>query len=149
MYLSGATMFGLIWLGTTAFAAGCPVGQLEAGPAGDVCCWPGQVVHDGGCVGIPRCPDGTRTLPDRCVPSEVPLSAESRNVMFAGSEYSGQLLFIDGEERGRLPNAFTLPSGVHHWSVRNTLQQVLLEGEVKVRVGDDNQVVMVEAPVAE
>lgn len=142
-------MFGLIWLAATAFAADCPAGKVNAGPVGEVCCWPGQAVHDGGCVGIPRCPDNMRTLPDRCVPNDTDATTESRNVMFAGSEYSGQLLFIDGEERGRLPNAFTLPEGVHHWSVKNSLLQVLLEGEVKVRVGDDNQVVVVEAPVVE
>lgn len=145
-------MFGLMWLAATAFAGDCPVGQVELGAPQTTCCWPGQAVREGVCVGIPRCPEGMRTLPDRCLKADgtYPRGTEpTRNVMFAGSAFSGQLLFIDDVERGRLPNAFMLTAGIHHWSVKNTLQQVLLEGEVKVRVGDDSQVVVVEEPAAE
>lgn len=66
-----------------------------------------------------------------------------RNVMFAGSELSGQVLFIDEEEAGKLPNAFLLPIGEHTWQVKNARGELLVEGRTKVRRGDGDQVVLV------
>jgi hypothetical protein len=145
-------MTGLWWMLTAAWAGTCPQGKVAMDASATVCCWPGQGEVDGRCVGIPRCPEGMRTLPDRCVrddpatrPAVDPL-APTRNVMFAGSTFSGQILYLDDVEMGRLPNAFALPAGVHAWSVRNTLGEILITGSVKVRIADGNQVVQIKRP---
>lgn len=145
-------MLGLFVLGTLALAVEpCPSGQVRSDFTQGQCCWPGQAWDGKACVGIPRCPEGMKTLPDRCVVEEEPEPVDrapvpKRNVMFAGSELSGQVLFVDGEELGKLPNAFLLPMGEHDWEVRNARGQVLVAGRTKVRRGDGDQVVVVRRP---
>ncbi|MCB9669683.1 MAG: hypothetical protein H6736_23140 [Alphaproteobacteria bacterium] len=148
-------MFGLWVFATIALAQdACPAGQVRSEFTLGNCCWPGQAWNGKACVGIPRCPEGMKTLPDRCVVPEPPPRPRAapvvlRNVVFAGSEFSGQVLSIDGEEAGKLPNAFELPLGEHVWAVHNGRGELLLEGAVKIREGEGDQVVMVRRPAVE
>ena len=128
----------------------CPEGQERSEFTHGQCCWPGQAYNGKACVGIPKCPEGLRTLPDRCAKPSVRTkrkhSTATRNVMIASKDLVGQTIVIDGKDLGRMPLSVVLTQGVHDWAVVNEDGLELLAGEFKVRAGEGNQTLVVKLP---